>query len=153
MDDKLQHFLAYGGLGGVLGFALWTTFPNRRVLPFVVFGVALVYGALDEVTQAFVGRTPDVDDWLADAAGAAAGILPAAILQRVFEQRFSGWINGPSDDLKTAEEAEDPGVALAPELEAALDAYGVEEKSTGVGPAVDRRRVAGTVRQRKRRAG
>ena len=112
VDDKLQHFLAYAGLAGVLGMALWVTFPARRTLPFLVFGVALLYGAIDEYTQQFVGRTPELDDWLADAAGAAAGVLPAAILQRVFEHKFR----------KPARRPRTVDVALAPELEAALDA-------------------------------
>ena len=74
VTDKHAHFLAYMGLGFLVGSTLLLTVPRaRRLLPVWVVLVAAGYGAFDEVTQAFVRRTPDVNDWLADCAGAAVG--------------------------------------------------------------------------------
>ena len=67
--DKAAHFAAYALLAWLLAFA-----TERSRLPVAVAVVlALLYGAADEVHQAFVpGRSPDVLDWFADAAGVAA---------------------------------------------------------------------------------
>ena len=135
LDDKLEHFLAYGGLSAVLGFALWTTFPGRPLLPFLVLVIAMVYGGLDEQTQKLVGRDCDFDDWLADVAGAMAGILPVVISQRLFERRLG---------LRSASAlpaALTPAPILAPELEAALEAYtDGDEAEVPDGPARPARR-------------
>lgn len=67
--DKAAHFGAYAILGWLLARA-----ADRSALPLVV-GVllGLLYGASDEVHQMYVpGRSPDVLDWFADAAGVAA---------------------------------------------------------------------------------
>jgi VanZ family protein len=81
--DKLHHFAAYAALALLLGFSLLFTFPRYGWLVWVVLAVGACYGALDEVTQAWVGRTTDLHDWLADAAGTAVGILPVLIVQRL----------------------------------------------------------------------
>lgn len=70
--DKAAHFGAYAVLGGLLAFA-----AHRSRLP-VGFAIVLgvLYGASDEVHQMFVpGRSPDVLDWAADAAGVVAACL------------------------------------------------------------------------------
>ena len=82
LDDKVEHVLAFATLAGLLGMTLWVTFPHRPALLWGVLVVAMVYGALDEQTQKLVGRTCDLDDWIADTVGAMAGILPVLILQR-----------------------------------------------------------------------
>jgi VanZ family protein len=70
--DKVAHFGAYAVLGACLAFAV-----HRSTLPLalaVFLGVA--YGASDEIHQMFVpGRSPDVFDWVADAAGVAAAVF------------------------------------------------------------------------------
>lgn len=67
--DKVLHFGAYAVLGGLLAFA-----AHRSALPvWVAVLLGLAYGATDEIHQMFVpGRSPDVWDWAADAAGVAA---------------------------------------------------------------------------------
>jgi VanZ family protein len=40
---------------------------------------------VDELTQPWVGRWAELDDWIADAVGTAAGILPVLIVQRVLD--------------------------------------------------------------------
>jgi VanZ family protein len=67
--DKVEHFGAYAVLGWLLVRA-----ADRSLLP-LALGLALgvLYGASDEIHQMFVpGRSPDVRDWVADAAGVAA---------------------------------------------------------------------------------
>lgn len=66
--DKAAHFGAYGLLGGLLAFAARRS--GLSVLVAVAIGV--LYGASDEIHQMYVpGRSPDVLDWAADAAGVA----------------------------------------------------------------------------------
>jgi VanZ family protein len=65
------HLAEYAVLGGLTALALrrddWGT-----VL--LVIGLCALYGASDELHQAFVPfRTPDVLDWITDVAGAAIG--------------------------------------------------------------------------------
>jgi VanZ family protein len=78
LSDHLWHFLAYAGLGGVALRALaqssWSGItPGRAGLAWLL---AAGYGMTDEFHQRFVaGRFPAVDDWVADAVGAATAIL------------------------------------------------------------------------------
>lgn len=67
--DKVAHFGAYAVLGALLAFA-----ADRSRVPLAVAVVlGLLYGASDEIHQVYVpGRSPDVLDWAADAAGVAA---------------------------------------------------------------------------------
>jgi VanZ family protein len=127
VDDKLQHFLSYGLLAGMTTMAVWVTFPRRRWLVWAVLGVGLVYGAIDEQTQTLVGRTCELGDWIADAAGTVAGVLPVVILQRL--------VSVPPRrrrETRVRTIAEE----FAPELEAAL-------AGLGGGPSRDRRAARG----------
>lgn len=64
--DKLAHFLAYALLGFLLGLGL-----DRGGQ---AFGVAALYGLLDEFHQSFTpGREVSLLDFLADALGGALG--------------------------------------------------------------------------------
>lgn len=67
--DKAAHFGAYALLGALLAFA-----AHRSRLPVgVAVALGVLYGASDEIHQMYVpGRSPDVLDWAADAAGVAA---------------------------------------------------------------------------------
>lgn len=59
--DKLAHFVTYGTLAVLIGLGL----AQRKPLA-VIFLVALI-GALDEWHQVYLpGRSPGIDDWLAD---------------------------------------------------------------------------------------
>lgn len=78
--DKVAHFGAYAVLGALLAFA-----AHRSRAPLAVAVVlGLLYGASDEVHQMFVpGRSPDVLDWAAD----AAGVLTACFLYTRWRSR------------------------------------------------------------------
>lgn len=68
--DWIAHFLAYLALGYSLGRA-----TGR---PGLALSLAVWWGALDEVHQAFVpGRDAGVQDWLFDLAGASVGVWRA----------------------------------------------------------------------------
>lgn len=70
--DKLQHALGYS----VGGFLLARAAGVRGRGIFVAVALGLLYGASDEVHQAFVpGRSSDVHDWYADAFGVLAGVF------------------------------------------------------------------------------
>ena len=87
-SDKLQHVAAFLGLGFLLA---WAGVLRRRpslALYGGLFVLALAYGAVDELTQTLVpGRTADLRDWLADAAGAALGFA----LHRLALAGVQGW--------------------------------------------------------------
>ena len=110
-SDKIEHFLAYGLLAGLLGLTAWVTFPRRPWLVWTVLLLGLAYGALDELTQPYFHRTCDFEDWIADAVGTMAGILPV-----LFAQRF---VRLP---VPRAADVIDGGDTLGQEVEAALDA-------------------------------
>lgn len=72
-SDKLGHVLAFG----LLAFFFWrfiATFRNPLPGHFAWTSSAflLVWAAFDEWTQPWVGRSADLYDWLADAAGIVA---------------------------------------------------------------------------------
>jgi VanZ family protein len=69
LGDKAAHFLAYSVLAGVLYLAIWASKSRRGRPAALVIAITFAYGALDELTQPFVGRSCDFVDWLADAAG------------------------------------------------------------------------------------
>ncbi|MFA5250991.1 MAG: VanZ family protein [Phycisphaerae bacterium] len=77
VSDKSLHFLVYL----ILVFLLWFAIsPHERVnwrRPAVwwVLFVVVWYGVADEVLQKYVGRSCDVMDFIADLAGALAGLI------------------------------------------------------------------------------
>jgi VanZ family protein len=77
VSDKVEHFLAYGVLMGLLYLAFWVFRPRQWWMAWVALAVVLAYGALDEWTQPWTGRDCDFRDWLADTGGAvlALGLL------------------------------------------------------------------------------
>ena len=78
LSDKPAHALAYVGLACLVARALAGGLPPRMTRMDVVVGLALtiLYGASDELHQWFVpGRSADVADVLADAVGAAVGLI------------------------------------------------------------------------------
>jgi VanZ family protein len=76
-QDKLLHAGTFGVLALLCSYGL--AFPlGRRAL--LAAAIAVVYGASDELHQAFVpGRSADVLDLVADAAG---GLFAVAVLER-----------------------------------------------------------------------
>lgn len=80
INDKQAHAVTYGVLAllylmGLTGWR-WRSIAGAGLV--VAFVLAVVYGVSDEVHQSFVpGRSPDVADVLADAAGAAVALAAA----------------------------------------------------------------------------
>jgi len=76
VDANLLHFPEFAALGLLLARGLAGErrgFPGWGVL-LSALALASVWGALDELHQAFVpGRVPDPSDWWHDTLGAAAG--------------------------------------------------------------------------------
>lgn len=82
MSDKTAHFLAYAALGASIVRALSGGRPSGMTVRRVAIAAlaATLYGASDEVHQAFVpDRTPEFLDLLADASGGVAGAALMAI--------------------------------------------------------------------------
>ena len=80
-SDKTLHFFAYI----ILSFVLWpnidsgkVNFKNRKVW-YALAAVAL-YAVADEWLQGFVGRSPDIQDYLFDMAGATCGFVFLSIV-------------------------------------------------------------------------
>jgi VanZ family protein len=76
VSDKSLHILAYL----VLVFLLWfAVCPDgkvnwRKAAVWWVLAAAVCYGAVDELSQGHVGRSRDMADFLANAAGVIAGL-------------------------------------------------------------------------------
>jgi VanZ family protein len=86
VNDKFVHFVLFAVLGGALGVG--RRWSGSTVSHWTVLAVGLLYGASDEWHQALVpNRTPDVQDWLADAAGVVVGYLAVTYLSRSAEPR------------------------------------------------------------------
>ena len=90
MWDKGLHALEYGGLGVLLSLALIASgiVPRRALVTAAV--CASVYGATDEVHQAFVAnRSSEVQDWFADTCGGALGAVVMGAALRAWGARAS----------------------------------------------------------------
>jgi len=81
--DKLLHTVEYAGLAVLLARALGREGVSlRRVLVLAVLGASL-YGASDEVHQAFVpGRDSTPRDWAADTIGGLIGAAAFGFVER-----------------------------------------------------------------------
>ena len=79
-SDKLVHFSAYGLLGASVAWA--ARLRGRRSLLRCAIVVSIL-GAADEWHQQFIpNRRMDVRDWMADTAGAVAGLSLVTALAR-----------------------------------------------------------------------
>ena len=83
-SDKWIHCFAYAllailllSLRAIRGPFQWTSIVARWL--FLAF-----YGAFDEITQALVKRSPDLEDWFADLLGAAVGLAFVTIALKLF---------------------------------------------------------------------
>lgn len=81
-SDKVFHLVLYFGFGGLTLWALrMTKLKGKGSIVYIAFLCVVLYGLSDEIHQLFVpGREFSLFDLLADAAGAAIGILTAAWL-------------------------------------------------------------------------
>lgn len=92
-SDKAAHFLAYGLLGALVlrgvAMAAWSRVSWRTAA--VAWLVTAAYGITDEIHQRFVpGRTSAIDDWVADAAGAAVALAVVVVLAAGLRARTRG---------------------------------------------------------------
>lgn len=88
--DKAAHFSMYAVLAGLLTHQLAedTTAP-WRIAALAVAGV-LAFAAVDEWHQQFIpGRSTELADWVADAAGAVTGAFTVALVGSRRSRRFS----------------------------------------------------------------
>ena len=86
VSDTWLHLTAYLGLAVLLvqGVAVGRRVNRRDAIR--LWGLAAVYGALDEVTQLIpvLHRTAEWKDWAADVAGAAVGVLVGMLVARAW---------------------------------------------------------------------
>ncbi len=94
--DKLQHFLSYSILTGLMLWALntsklrlWRQLRQRRLASLAVLLAILAIGSIDELTQPWVGRSCSIYDLCADGLGASLTLSIAALL--AFASRFGLW--------------------------------------------------------------
>ncbi len=88
--DKVVHFFAYL----ILSALLYLTFIFQEKLSFaqrnailLTLAIAICYGVLDELHQMLVpGRSAELLDWIADALGAACGVLITFFLLKKFKK-------------------------------------------------------------------
>jgi VanZ family protein len=79
LPDKPVHFVIYAVLGALVWWGIAPAGAAAAVA--LTFTVGALYGASDELHQLAVpGRTADISDWVADAAGIAAVALIALAL-------------------------------------------------------------------------
>lgn len=89
ISDKVAHLGVYFVLGATLAWAAFRVRRPGRGLFFVFLG--LLYGATDELHQAFVpGRDPSVGDWLADLGGVVLGFFFLRFLLKAWTERAQG---------------------------------------------------------------
>lgn len=86
VSDTWLHLVAYLGLAVLLVQGVAVGRPVCRRDAVRLWGVAVVYGALDEVTQMVpvLHRTAEWKDWAADVAGAAVGVLVGMLVSRAW---------------------------------------------------------------------
>ena len=74
--DKVAHFSAYMLLSfSAMVSVAMSTDPLRPGHYFYVWLMLILYGAFDETTQLFVGRSCDFADWVCDVLGVLAGMM------------------------------------------------------------------------------
>ena len=90
-SDKSAHFIGYAILGSALFASLRVA--NWRDPMLLVLVIGLAYGAIDEWLQIPVGRSCELNDWFADAAGIAVAVTVCTLIARWRDQRAerSSW--------------------------------------------------------------
>jgi VanZ family protein len=72
--DKLGHAAVYGVLALLCALAWHRHGSSQAAAIERAMALVLVFGALLEFVQGFVGRDPSMGDWLADGVGALVGL-------------------------------------------------------------------------------
>lgn len=93
VSPDFGHFVGYTLLGALMARALadarWSGLTTRVAA--LAWIACALYGASDEFHQRFVhGRTPDVNDWLVDLAGAALAVVVCRALAIVIGRLRQG---------------------------------------------------------------
>jgi len=86
-SDKLEHLGAYGILTGAVFLSFWASFPRRKIAAWLTPLVVLTFGAIDEFTQPYFGRSCELNDWLADAAGMMIALIILSLIRTGVERR------------------------------------------------------------------
>jgi VanZ family protein len=84
-SDKSAHFTGYLALGVALFASLRIAGWRDPIL--LVLTIGLAYGAIDEWLQIPVGRSCELNDWFADAAGIAVAATVCTLLTRWRDRR------------------------------------------------------------------
>src|SRR5688572_30725353 len=84
--DKTLHFLSYGLLTGLLYIALWLGGASIARAAILVVATTAIFGALDELLQAPVGRTPEFADWVVDLAAALVAVTCFSLLRAIMRK-------------------------------------------------------------------
>ena len=81
-SDKTMHYFAYFILACLLWLAVspYKKANWRQFRPWLILLTVILYGILDEVVQGFVGRSPDLFDFLSDIIGALTGFIAVSLL-------------------------------------------------------------------------
>ena len=91
INDKIEHLLAYGGLGFLLNLSLRIQNKFTLVKKYPAWFTVLIvsaYGALDELHQLFIpGRSCDILDWSADTIGVIIGVTIMTLLILAVEKK------------------------------------------------------------------
>lgn len=76
-SDKVAHFVAYGLLAWLTAWVFSQKQALRLSGYLFVWGIAALYGLLDELLQMIpmFHRSADVKDWIADVTGAACALI------------------------------------------------------------------------------
>lgn len=76
--DKILHLIGYGCLSGLLCFQQLARVPSVAKAIWQTLVLILVYGAVDELTQPWVGRSAEWGDYAMDLIGASLAISSVA---------------------------------------------------------------------------
>ncbi len=90
VSDKIMHLAAYGVLMSLVLGANWIGGAKPRFPLWGIVVTILIYGALDEWLQSFVGRSCEFGDWLADATGAGLALLVMLPFRRPLQRIGTG---------------------------------------------------------------
>ncbi len=100
-NDKLAHLTGYAGLAFLLSWAWTTRRPLRPVGAWLVWGICVLHGALDELTQIPVpGRSGEFGDWFADSGGAAIGLACFCTIWLVYRRLLRTTPLEPAGDIQ-----------------------------------------------------
>jgi len=90
--DKIIHGVLYAVLGFLLSFANRVCVSRPRLPGLALLAATAIFAAADELTQSLTGRSPDILDWVADLAGAVAGLALGRLAVSVIDRQLN--LNG-----------------------------------------------------------